>query len=117
MAVKISLSRAGKKSVPFHTIVVADSRKKRDGAIIENIGTYDGLNTKIVLFKEDRYLDWVAKGALPTDSAKRIYKLYKKSTGASTGVQKSAPVVKKAAAKKGRSAAQTASTETAEVQE
>jgi small subunit ribosomal protein S16 len=117
MAVKIRLSRAGKKSVPFHTIVVADSRKKRDGAIIENIGTYDGLNTKIVLFKEDRYLNWIAKGALPTDSAKRIYKLYKKSTGAFAGMQESMPIAKKVSAKKAKSASQTVSAEAAEAKE
>ncbi len=77
MAVKIRLSRAGKKKVPFHTLVVADSRKKRDGAIIENIGTYDGLNAKIVSFNEASYLAWIGKGAQPTDSAKKIYRLYK----------------------------------------
>lgn len=77
--VKIRLSRAGKKSVPFHTVVVTDSRKKRDGAIIENIGTYDGLNAKIVLFNEQSYLNWLSKGAQPTDSAKKVYRLYKKT--------------------------------------
>lgn len=82
MAVKIRLSRAGKKGVPFHTVVVTDSRKKRDGAIIENIGTYDGLNAKVVLFNEQSYLSWIAKGAQPTDSAKKVYKLHKKSTSA-----------------------------------
>jgi small subunit ribosomal protein S16 len=80
MAVKIRLSRAGKKGVPFHTVVVTDSRKKRDGAIIENIGTYDGLNGKIILFNEQSYLHWISKGAQPTDSAKKVYKLHKKTS-------------------------------------
>ena len=80
MSVKIRLSRAGKKGVPFHKVVVTDSRKKRDGAIIENIGTYDGLNAKIVLFNEPSYLNWISKGAQPTDSAKKVYRLYKKTT-------------------------------------
>ena len=79
MAVKIRLSRAGKKKAPFHTVVVADSRKKRDGAIIENIGTFDGLNGKVVLFNEVGYQQWIKVGAQPTDSVKKIYKLYKSS--------------------------------------
>lgn len=82
MAVKIRLSRAGKKKVPFHRVIVVDSRKKRDGAFLDTLGTFDGLNGKLVLFSEDRYLDWVSKGAQPTDSAKKIYKMYKKEAGA-----------------------------------
>jgi small subunit ribosomal protein S16 len=96
--VKIRLSRAGKKSVPFHTVVVTDSRKKRDGAIIENIGTYDGLNAKIVLFNEPSYLNWISKGAQPTDSAKKVYKLYKKTiTPVEESVVKPKKATKKAA--------------------
>ena len=41
MAVKIRLTRLGKKKAPFYRIVVADSRNKRDGRVIEEIGTYD----------------------------------------------------------------------------
>ena len=44
--VKIRLSRIGKKHVPFYRIVAVDSREKRDGACLENLGTFDGLNTK-----------------------------------------------------------------------
>ncbi len=91
MAVKIRLSRAGKKSAPFHTIVVADSRKKRDGAIIEKIGTVDGLNAKIVLFNEESYLKWISKGAQPTDSAKKIYNTYKRAAAQAATPE---PVVK-----------------------
>ena len=99
MAVRIRLSRIGKKKAPFHTVVVTDSRKKRDGAIIENIGTYDGLNARVVLFNEPSYAKWVACGAQPTDSVKKIYKLYKAS-GAAT-VQ-SVPVEAPQAKPKGR---------------
>jgi small subunit ribosomal protein S16 len=81
MAVKIRLSRAGKKKVPFHRIVVVDGRDKRDGASLETLGTYDGLNTSVINFDVEGYLAWVKKGAQPTDSAKKVYKLYKKSTG------------------------------------
>ena len=41
MAVKIRLRRMGQKKAPFYRIVVADSRCKRDGRCIEEIGTYD----------------------------------------------------------------------------
>lgn len=78
MAVRIRLSRIGKKHVPFFRVVAVDSRRKRDGAILANIGTYDGLNSKVILFHEDLYQEWIAKGALPTDSAKKIYRLFKK---------------------------------------
>lgn len=108
--VKIRLSRAGKKSVPFHTIVVTDSRKKRDGAIIENIGTYDGLNAKIVLFNEPSYLNWISKGAQPTDSAKKVYRLYKKTT---TPVEESVAKPKKTAKKQVKASAPAQTTQVA----
>ena len=87
MAVKIRLSRIGKKHVPFYRLVDVDGRCKRDGAFLENLGTYDGLISKIINFREDRYTDWIAKGAIPTDSVLKIYKLHKK-TGQSGMIQK-----------------------------
>jgi len=78
MSVKIRLSRIGKKHVPFFKLVAIDSRKKRDGAYLANIGTYDGLNSKVVVFHEELYNEWISKGALPSDAAKKIFKLYKK---------------------------------------
>lgn len=78
MAVKIRLSRIGKKKVPFFRVIAIDERKKRDGAFLENIGTYDVLNGQVVIFNEERYNDWISKGAVPTDSAKKVYRLFKK---------------------------------------
>lgn len=78
MSVKIRLSRAGKKHVPYHRLVVVDSRKKRDGAIIANIGTYDALKSTVVQFDEQVYNQWILKGAQPSDSAKKIYNQFKK---------------------------------------
>ncbi len=78
MSVRIRLARIGKKQVPFYKLVAIDSRKKRDGAYLANIGTFDGLNGVVVTFYEEIYNEWISKGALPTDSAKKIYKLYKK---------------------------------------
>jgi small subunit ribosomal protein S16 len=80
--VKIRLSRIGKKHVPFYRIVAVDSREKRDGACLENLGTFDALNVKIVQFHEERIKDWVAKGAVMTDTVKKIYKMYKKQAAA-----------------------------------
>ena len=77
--VKIRLSRIGKKHVPFYRIVAVDSRDKRDGgAMLENLGTVEGLNTKIVSMETERIDAWVAKGAVMSDTVKRLYKMYKK---------------------------------------
>ena len=100
MSVKIRLSRIGKKHVPFYRVVAVDSRKKRDGAVLANIGTYDGLKSTVVRFDETLYGEWIAKGAQVTDSAEKIYKQFKKvGVGVSKSV-KAAPVVKQAVAKK-----------------
>ena len=79
MAVKIRLSRVGTTNRPFYRLVAVDERKKRDGAQLANIGTYDPLNGSVVQFQEDIYQEWIAKGALVTDSAKKVYKIYKKN--------------------------------------
>ena len=99
MSVKISLSRTGKKHTPFYRVVAVDSRKKRDGEILANIGTYDALKSTVVRFSEELYTEWVSKGAQPTDSAKKIFKQYKK-TGASDSVVAPVEVVEKSAPKK-----------------
>jgi small subunit ribosomal protein S16 len=79
MAVRIRLSRAGRKGVPFFRLVAVDSRVKRDGKVLANLGTYDALNGRVIQFHEDLYAQWVSKGAQITDSAKKIHLLFKKS--------------------------------------
>ena len=71
--VKIRLQRVGKKKAPFYHIVVADSRRARDGRIIEQIGTYDPMTdpTTVVLNKE-LVEKWIKNGAKPTDTVKRL---------------------------------------------
>lgn len=77
--VKIRLSRIGKKHFPFYRIVAVDSREKRDGgAMLENLGTVEGLTSKIVSMETERIDAWVAKGAVMSDTVKRLYKMYKK---------------------------------------
>ncbi len=83
MAVKIRLQRRGRKKKPFYHIVVADSRAPRDGRFIEKIGLYNPMtNPATVELDGDKALDWLIKGAQPTDTARSIlrYKgvLYKK---------------------------------------
>lgn len=79
MAVKIRLSRIGTTNRPFYRIVATDARSKRDGEILANVGTYDPVNGTVIQFHEDIYQTWLSKGAIATDSAKKIYRLYKKS--------------------------------------
>ena len=69
MAVKIRLKRMGSKKSPFYRIVVADSRSPRDGRFIETVGTYNPLKDPAeVVLKEDLVLDWLSKGAQPSDT-------------------------------------------------
>lgn len=73
MATKIRLQRHGRKSYAFYAIVVADARAPRDGRFIEKIGTYNpNTNPATVDLKFDRALDWVLKGAQPTDTVRNI---------------------------------------------
>jgi ribosomal protein S16 len=83
MAVKIRLQRHGKKGKPFYHVVVADSRAPRDGKFIERIGSYNpNTNPATIDLNFEKALDWLNKGAQPTDTTRAIlsYKgvLYKK---------------------------------------
>jgi small subunit ribosomal protein S16 len=73
MAVKMRLSRKGRKRAPFYHIVVADSRSPRDGRFIQKLGTYNPM-TKPATIEIDRVAayDWLTKGAQPTDTVKAI---------------------------------------------
>jgi len=76
MAVKIRLTRMGKKKKPLYRIVVADSRNARDGKVIDEIGTYDP-NTDPSTYKvdEEKAKKWLATGAQPTETVGKILKL------------------------------------------
>ncbi len=76
MAVKIRLRRMGAKKAPFYRIVVADSRYPRDGRFIEEIGTYDPTkNPSIINVDMEKANKWIANGAQPTDTVKKILKI------------------------------------------
>ena len=73
MPVKIRLQRHGSKKRPFYFIVVADARSPRDGKFVQKIGTYNPLTTPAtVQLDRQRALDWLQKGAQPTDTVRKI---------------------------------------------
>ncbi|HSF87664.1 MAG TPA: 30S ribosomal protein S16 [Acidimicrobiia bacterium] len=76
MAVKIRLTRMGKKKQPTYRVVVVDSRKPRDGAFIEQIGRYDPRQEpSLVEIDNERALVWLRNGAQPTDRAKKLLEI------------------------------------------
>ena len=73
MPVKIRLQRHGKKGKPFYWIVAADSRSKRDGRYLEKLGTYNpNTNPATIDLNIDHSVQWLQKGAQPTDTARAI---------------------------------------------
>ncbi|WBW50626.1 30S ribosomal protein S16 [Peptoniphilus equinus] len=75
MAVKIRLKRMGAKKSPFYRIVVADSRRARDGKFIEEIGYYNPLTEpKKVVVDAEKVNAWIKNGAKPTDTVNRLFK-------------------------------------------
>ena len=102
MATKIRLQRFGKKGKPFYHVVVADARAPRDGKFIERLGSYNpNTNPATIEINFEKALDWVNKGAQPTDTCRAIlsYKgiLYKKHLEG--GVKKGALTPEQAEAK------------------
>lgn len=74
MSVRIRLARVGRKKIPHYRIVVMDSRDRRDGAFIDQIGTYDPkCHPAKVLIRETKALQWLAKGALPSETVRNLF--------------------------------------------
>jgi len=98
VAVKIRLKRMGKIRAPYYRIVVADSRTKRDGRVIEEIGKYHPTeNPSFIEVKSDRAQYWLGVGAQPTEQVMAILKLtgdwgtFKGEKGAKSTVQFAEP--------------------------
>ena len=73
MATKIRLARHGRKQKPYYHIVVADSRAPRDGRFIEKLGSYNpNTNPATVTLNFDGAVNWLEKGAQPTDTTRAI---------------------------------------------
>lgn len=76
MAVKIRLKRLGKIRAPYYRIVVADSRTKRDGRVIEEIGQYHPTEEpSIIKVDSERAQYWLSVGAQPTEQVTALLKL------------------------------------------
>jgi small subunit ribosomal protein S16 len=75
MAVKIRLTRTGRKKLPSYRVVVADSEAPRDGKFLERVGTYDPKeNPARFQVDEQLTLRWLRKGAQPTETVKSLLK-------------------------------------------
>ena len=73
MPTKIRLQRHGKKRFAYFHVVIADSRAPRDGKFIEKLGTYNpNTNPASIDIDFDKTLEWVKKGAQPTDTVKAL---------------------------------------------
>ena len=88
---RIRLRRVGKKRRPSYRIVVAEARSPRDGAYLEWIGNYDPMtDPPATSLKVDRAVQWLSKGAQPSDAVRRILD--------KNGISKNGSVVEVAAA-------------------
>ena len=73
MATKIRLKRIGRRNRPFYRMVAMDSRNRRDGAAIEELGWYNPIDSnRSYDLKDERILHWLGEGAQPTDAAKKL---------------------------------------------
>ena len=71
---RIRLRRVGKKGRPYYRIVVTEKRNPRDGAYIDGIGHYDPMaDPPAVTLDETRAVEWLRKGAQPSDPVRRIF--------------------------------------------
>ncbi|OZG64566.1 30S ribosomal protein S16 [Bifidobacterium hapali] len=76
MATKIRLKRMGKKFYAFYRVVIMDSRTKRDGRAIEEIGTYNpNTQPSTIDIKSDRAQYWLGVGAQPTEQVLNLLKI------------------------------------------
>jgi small subunit ribosomal protein S16 len=74
VSVRIRLKRFGTKRRPFYRIVVTDSRNPRDGRTLEEVGFYHPIEIadKQLSIKEDRIREWLAKGAQPSGTVRKL---------------------------------------------
>jgi small subunit ribosomal protein S16 len=83
MALKIRLTKVGSVHQPIYRVVVAEARSRRDGAAVENLGTYTP-KTKgnPINLKLDRVDYWLSKGALPTSTMHSMIKKARRAAAA-----------------------------------
>jgi small subunit ribosomal protein S16 len=89
MALKIRLTKVGSVHQPLYRVVVAEARSRRDGAAVENLGTYrPGDKGSPISLKMDRVEYWLSKGALPTNT---MHAMIKKARRAAAAKAETAP--------------------------
>ncbi|MCF6157133.1 MAG: 30S ribosomal protein S16 [wastewater metagenome] len=79
MAVRLRMMRMGRRNRPYYRIGAFDAREERDGRAIENLGTYDPIESdkeKQVTLKKERVEYWLKVGAKPTESVASILKRF-----------------------------------------
>jgi small subunit ribosomal protein S16 len=75
MAVKIRLTRLGKKKAPTYRVIVADERAPRDGRFIEELGIYNPcVSPAEIKIDAERAKEWIATGAQPTETVRALLK-------------------------------------------
>ena len=75
MAVRIRLTRLGRKKKPFYRIIVANGESPRDGKFLDIIGTYDPMqDPAVVKIDAEKLNDWLGKGALPSGTVSSLIK-------------------------------------------
>ncbi|HEY4543214.1 MAG TPA: 30S ribosomal protein S16 [Tissierellaceae bacterium] len=75
MAVKIRLTRTGAKNNPYYRIVVADSRRARDGRFIEEIGYYSPVTEPVTIkIDAEKANKWISNGATPSETVDRLFR-------------------------------------------
>jgi small subunit ribosomal protein S16 len=86
----IRLMRTGAKKRPSYRIVVKEKQSKRDGAYLENLGTYNPTREPAEInLKADRVQYWLSKGAQPTDTVRRLIKAAGKRASTESAVSES----------------------------
>jgi len=85
VAVVIRMQRAGGRNRPFYRVVVADSRKARDGRFLEKVGYYNPLKEpEEIQLEVDRIQDWVSQGARLSEAVENLMKRFGERTEAKT---------------------------------
>ncbi len=77
MAVKLKLKRMGRQHVPFYRLAAMDSRTRRDGRVLEELGFYDPENrdtARQIKLNADRIQHWLSVGAQPTETVRNLLK-------------------------------------------
>ena len=76
MAVRLRLTRVGAKKDPIWRVVVADQRSPRDGRVIETIGHYNPqTDPSTIVIDEDRARSWLARGAQPSNTVRKLLRI------------------------------------------